>query len=60
MANGTIMDNDKFQSWIDTGVPIKRKGVPHEVADLCLFLCSERATYIVGETISVDGGLGAL
>ncbi len=37
--------------------PLKRIGEPVEVADACLFLASEMASWITGHTISVDGGL---
>jgi len=39
--------------------PSKRVGEPSEVADLIVFLASEKATYINGACISVDGGLAA-
>lgn len=39
--------------------PSKRIGDPSEVADLILFLASDKATYINGACISVDGGLHA-
>ncbi len=38
-------------------VPAKRAGRPEEVADLVAFLASERAGYISGQTISVNGGM---
>lgn len=38
-------------------VPMKRAGKPEEVADLVGFLCSERAAYITGQIISINGGM---
>ena len=38
--------------------PLGRIGRPEEVAEAVLFLCSERAAFITGQTLSVDGGFG--
>lgn len=38
-------------------VPVKRYGTPEELANVIVFLASERASFITGATISVDGGL---
>lgn len=36
--------------------PLGRLGQPEEVAELCLFLASEKASFITGQIISADGG----
>jgi len=36
--------------------PIKRLGLPEEIGDLVLFLCSEKASYITGASIDINGG----
>ena len=38
-------------------IPLKRFGNPEEVGDVCVFLASDMATYISGQTISVCGAL---
>ena len=38
-------------------IPINRFGKPEEVADLVAFLASEKANYITGEVISINGGI---
>jgi len=42
---------------IDQIVPMKRAGKPEEVAELVAFLASERAGYISGQQISINGGM---
>ncbi|MET1416758.1 SDR family oxidoreductase [Roseibium sp. HPY-6] len=37
-------------------IPMKRMGVPREIADLALFLCSPAASYITAQQICCDGG----
>jgi 3-oxoacyl-[acyl-carrier protein] reductase len=39
-------------------IPMQRLGTPQEVADLVAFLASDRADYITGQVIGIDGGLG--
>lgn len=38
-------------------IPLRRLGTPREVGDVVCFLASERAAYVTGTTIAVDGGL---
>ncbi|WP_432261761.1 SDR family NAD(P)-dependent oxidoreductase [Cupriavidus sp. TMH.W2] len=38
-------------------VPLGRMGLPHEIAGVAVFLASPLASYMVGETLLVDGGL---
>jgi 3-oxoacyl-[acyl-carrier protein] reductase len=42
---------------IERLVPMKRAGTPEEVAELVAFLASDRASYISGQIISVNGGM---
>jgi 3-oxoacyl-[acyl-carrier protein] reductase len=46
-----------LQGVADEHAPIKRFGTPEELADFFVFLCSERASYSVGSTYFVDGGM---
>lgn len=46
-----------MQECIDMHLP-KRIGTPEEVAELVLFLCSDKASFINGTAIRIDGGLG--
>jgi 3-oxoacyl-[acyl-carrier protein] reductase len=45
-----------FEGWA-TDAPLQRLGEPQEVAETIVWLASERASYITGQTVLVDGGL---
>ena len=49
---------DKMEE-VTKHIPLKRLGTPEEVAEVCVFLASPRASYITGAVIQVDGGLFA-
>jgi 3-oxoacyl-[acyl-carrier protein] reductase len=38
-------------------IPVRRLGSPREIGDVVCFLASERASYVTGATIAIDGGL---
>ena len=39
------------------GIPLGRLGEPEEIADVIVFLCSPRASYVTGALLPVDGGV---
>lgn len=39
-------------------IPLKRMGKPEDIAETVAFLASDRASYITGQTVLVDGGMG--
>jgi NAD(P)-dependent dehydrogenase (short-subunit alcohol dehydrogenase family) len=42
---------------IEAQTPLRRWAQPDDIADVIVFLCSDAARFVTGETISVDGGL---
>jgi 3-oxoacyl-[acyl-carrier protein] reductase len=54
-ASGTS-EQEIFEGW-SADAPLKRLGQPREVAETIVWLASERASYITGQTILVDGGM---
>lgn len=49
-------EEDLFDAWASEAA-LRRVGEPREVADAIVWLASERASYITGQTILVDGGV---
>ena len=68
---GKVRVNAISPGWIDvtgstfagpdaTQHPAGRVGVPADIAEMVLFLCSHKASFITGENITVDGGMSRL
>lgn len=49
--------SDKAKAAIESGIPMRRRGTPEDVANTICFLASDDASYITGEVIKIDGGL---
>ena len=65
---GKVRVNSISPGWIDTAYrvyegadavqqPVGRVGNPMDIANMVLFLCSEKAGFITGENICIDGGM---
>lgn len=54
-ASSGITVEQVYENW-RAGIPAGRIGKPHELAALITFLASDKAAYITGSTIAVDGG----
>ena len=52
----SFLDNDAKEKIINN-IPLGRIGVTSDISELVMFLASDEASYITGQTISVDGGL---
>ena len=65
---GRVRVNSISPGWIDTEgasfegpdalqQPVGRVGTPSDIADMVLYLCSDKAGFITGENICIDGGM---
>ena len=48
---------ERGEEAIAASVPLKRLGVPEDIAQAATFLCSDAASWITGSTLVVDGGM---
>ncbi|MEX0787068.1 MAG: glucose 1-dehydrogenase [Dehalococcoidia bacterium] len=49
-------DPEGMRRFIEENIPMGRFGTPDEIASVVVFLCSDRASWVTGACINVDGG----
>lgn len=52
------LSDEVLKEW-EKKIPLRRGGTPEEVAKVCLFLASDLSSYVSGQVLLVDGGMGA-
>jgi len=57
MWNAVRQDSPRLAEAYERAIPWKRLGKPEEVASAILFLATDEARYITGQTVSVNGGM---
>lgn len=50
------LDEKTVDIWRNA-IPLKRGGLPEDIANACVFLASDLSAYITGQTLNVDGGM---
>ena len=53
----TAQLSQEVRDYVASQAPLGRLGSPQDVAPLVVFLCGDEASYITGQTLTVDGGL---
>ena len=56
----SAFDKSRIEANLEFTVPLKRVGIAEDVADAVAFFCSDRSSFITGQSIFVDGGMSLL
>lgn len=59
MMLNAMADNPEREQLVARSIPMGRLAEPEEIAEAVVFLCSDRASFITGQVLQVDGGIVA-
>ena len=59
MLEAIMQENPRMEPAMIDAVPMRRLGAPEEIAEAVVWLCSDRASYVTGQGLVVDGGFTA-
>jgi NAD(P)-dependent dehydrogenase (short-subunit alcohol dehydrogenase family) len=54
---GALMANEALVKTMNERAPVRRIGLPDDIAGMALFLASDASNYVTGQTLVVDGGM---
>lgn len=55
--NEALINNPDFDAWVKGRTPMRRWGLPEELAGTCIYLASNASNYVSGQIIYADGGM---
>ncbi|WOI56091.1 SDR family oxidoreductase [Palleronia sp. LCG004] len=55
--NEALIENPEFDAWVKGRTPMRRWGLPEELAGTCIYLASDASNYVSGQIIYADGGM---
>ncbi len=55
-----LLNNDKKREMMSQRHPLKKVGLPEDIAHMAIFLLSDKSAWMTGQIIGVDGGLSSL
>jgi len=57
MFNRFAQTKENKANFLEAHIPTKRMGTPEEIANAIVFIGSDKASYIIGASLAVDGGM---